>query len=487
MASKNKPTNRKTQGFGVKNLTTEISKAEALIVRKKWVEAREVLQDLSQSYPQQVEILSHLVNVCYELKDFPSYIQACERLVKADPNNSHAHFALAGGYVATYHPLLALQTFRHALNRWPNHEKAAETRKLVVELEANIEHILAEINLAGEENLELAILYERGQAYLEQGEYKKARQVELELIKQKPDLISAHNNLSLISFVEGNLDEAIATAQRVLDIQPDNIHALSNLTRFYCLKGEVEQAKPFAERLKASQAEAWDAWTKKVEAFSYLGDYNSILEIFEQAKASGELKSGRESAVFHHLVAVAMARLGQIPQARAQWQQALKQSPGFELARENLDDLKLPIGQRQGAWPFNMGNWMNKQTIEELANALKSNTTKDEQLIAKATERYLAEHPHVAQLIPILLDRGDHQAREFAFNLASFAKTPEMLASLRDFALSQSGSDQMRNQAALTACEAGLLPREDVRLWLQGEWQQIHLITPGSPIFSGVR
>lgn len=63
MASKKKPLARKTQGFGVKKLITEMSKAEALIVRKKWAEAREVLNDLSQSYPQQTDILSHLVNV----------------------------------------------------------------------------------------------------------------------------------------------------------------------------------------------------------------------------------------------------------------------------------------------------------------------------------------------------------------------------------------------------------------------------------------
>jgi len=53
MAKKKQPLARKALGFGAKNLTTELHKAEALMVRKKWAEAREILNDLSQTYPQQ--------------------------------------------------------------------------------------------------------------------------------------------------------------------------------------------------------------------------------------------------------------------------------------------------------------------------------------------------------------------------------------------------------------------------------------------------
>jgi tetratricopeptide (TPR) repeat protein len=345
-------------------------------------------------------------------------------------------------------------------------------------LEANIDDFLADLKLTGERGIELGILHERGQVYLAQGEYQKAREVEEEVLRQLPDFTSAQNNLSLISFAQGNVDEAIATAQKVLEIQPDNIHALSNLTRFHCLKGQIEQAKPFAERLKASQANAWDVWTKKVEALNYLADDEGILEVFDRAKASGDLKSSDINALFYHFVAVALARLGQTQKAREQWQEALKRSPGLELAQENLEDFKKPIGQRHAPWSFYLSNWLTKKTIDDLVTLISPTAkSKDETLITKATKRFLAEHPDFAQIVPILLDQGDPQGREFAFRLASITKTPEMLTVLRDFALGQSGPDEMRHQAAIKVSEAGLLPSESVHMWIQGEWREVNLIS----------
>jgi tetratricopeptide (TPR) repeat protein len=64
--------------------------------------------------------------------------------------------------------------------------------------------------------------------------------------------------------------------------------------------------------------------------------------------------------------------------------------------------------------------------------------------------------------------------RDFALRLAGAIKTPELLATLRDFALSQQGSDQARMQAAQTAAQEGLLPSGvATRMWIKGEWKDI--------------
>jgi tetratricopeptide (TPR) repeat protein len=87
--------------------------------------------------------------------------------------------------------------------------------------------------------------------------------------------------------------------------------------------------------------------------------------------------------------------------------------------------------------------------------------------------RYLGEHPEVGRLVPALLDRGDPDGRGFALRLALMARTPELLAALRDFALGQRGPDEMRMEAAGAATEAGLFPAGPVRMWLRGEWTDI--------------
>src|SRR5207237_10520180 len=84
--------------------------------------------------------------------------------------------------------------------------------------------------------------------------------------------------------------------------------------------------------------------------------------------------------------------------------------------------------------------------------------------------------PVLPSLIPSLLGRGDPRARELALRLALMAETPELLAALRDFALSQRGPDEQRIEAAHAVVDAGLLPAGPTRLWLQGEWREVLLM-----------
>lgn len=475
MAAKKKPTSIKKLGFGGKNLNTEISRAQALMARKKWRSALEILEPLHSEHPKNSAVLSHLAATYAELGDF----YGCERVfdlwMQLAPNNADALYGLGGVYIINQHPLLAFHTLGQALDKFPDDQRAAKARETVEVIESNLDELLSPLNLSKEAGWEIAILHERGQAYLEQGLYQQARQAEEEVLRIKPDFLSAQNNLSLISYAEGKLDEAIAFAHAVLEQDADNVHALSNLIRFCCLNGKLDEAHAYRDQLKASQASAWDVWTKKVEGLAYLGDDDGILEVYEQAQASGNLENTlTESALFYHLVAVAMARNGDMRQAHKLWKQALQRSPGLSLAQDNLEDLKRPIGQRHAPWHFSLNHWLDRRMIDDLTNALQaSSSSKDEPSLDQIMQQYLADHPKLAHLVPILLDRGDRPGREFALRLATAVKTPEMLQALKDFALSQWGPDSFRQHAAVIAVETELLPAEDICLYIKGEWQKI--------------
>jgi hypothetical protein len=60
--------------------------------------------------------------------------------------------------------------------------------------------------------------------------------------------------------------------------------------------------------------------------------------------------------------------------------------------------------------------------------------------------------------------------------LATVIETPELLAALKDFSLSQNGTDQQRNQAAIKVANAGLIEKSKVTLWVQGQWQEVMLL-----------
>jgi tetratricopeptide (TPR) repeat protein len=89
---------------------------------------------------------------------------------------------------------------------------------------------------------------------------------------------------------------------------------------------------------------------------------------------------------------------------------------------------------------------------------------------------FLAKHPELVALVPVLLDRGDPYGRKFALRLALAAQTPEMLQALEEFALGQTGPDQQRIEAANGVSRAGKWPSGPRRLWIQGEYREILLL-----------
>ncbi|HEX5503743.1 MAG TPA: tetratricopeptide repeat protein [Thermomicrobiales bacterium] len=460
-----------------RRLVEELDEAEALLGRKRYVEARELLEDLDDRFPNRPEVLTSLVNSNAGLHDLPGYLRACERLVRLDPDNADATLGLAGAYLSNLYPMLGLRTFRRFLTRWPDHARAGDARETVADLEGKIPEFLASIGESGEEGVEIATRHEEVRMLLEQGHFAQARRAAEELLRRRPTLAPALNNISQTYALEGRFDRAIATAERVLAFAPDNYQALSNITRYYCLSGRADEAREWAARLKAvAVPDVVDIWVKQAEAFSYLGDDEGVLDAFHGAERAGDLNL-TDGALLCHLAAVAAMRQGREDEARKLWRRALKERAGFALARDNLDDLRLPVGERNAPWPFSFANWVTRRAIEDLAAQVEPATQSgQDDAIERAIRRHLRQHPEVAALAPLLLDRGDPQGREFAFFVATTVRTPELLAALRDFALGQRGPDALRHQAAQAASEGGLLPDKTLRLWLQGEWREVTLL-----------
>lgn len=453
-------------------LIVGLDQARAMMRRKRWLEAREILEPLDRRYPDRPEVLAELVNVYLELEDMSHHQWACERILKHTLPDPDLMLALAGSYLLNFRPALSLLTFRSFLKQWPDHEEAAKVRQEITSLGAKMDDLLAELGEAGEEGLEIAAMHEQVQSLLEQGKYSQGRKVAEKLLSRRPNFVPVLNNLSQMYFIEGSEEQAINTAQRVLDLDPENFHALSNLTRYLYLSGRTDEAARRAAQLKALKSNAEDAWIKKAEALSYMGDDQGVLEVFKEAAQTGAM----EDPLLHHLAAVAAMRLGREDEARAHWRRALKLAPGFELAKENMEDLRQRAGQRHAPWAFMINNWVQQKTIEDLFKVVESaSRRKDEKVMKRAVQRYLNQHPEVVRLIPILLNRGDPQGREFAMRTALMSETPEMLAALRDFALGQCGPDEMRFEAANAASAAGLMPAGTVRLWMQGEWRDLLL------------
>ncbi|QQE66502.1 tetratricopeptide tpr-2 repeat protein [Leptolyngbya sp. BL0902] len=491
-------------GFGRINLAQELQRVEGLMRRNQWPEAKQRLSDLGGQFPQSKQVWQYLAYASMETDDLVNHQRAMERLTTLDPTNADYFFSLGAACMGNVHPLLALQSFRQGLALNPNHDIAAEAQRVIQDLEPLLAETLTDMGLTEADGLEVALLHERSQACLERGDYGDAREATLGVIDRHPDFLPAQNNLSLVFWAEGDAESAITQARSVLNRQPDNVHALGNLVRFYALTQRPDEARPYADRLLASHAEAWDSWTKKAEALSLLADDAALITMFEDFLAQGgdaldhapDRAKGasandpnkaeevgdaltsppRPSLMFYHWVAVALARTKKVQRAKTLWQAVLALDPHLEIAKANLADLRRPVGQRHGAWPFSWEQWLLPPTLHTFRQTLdRTMDGKGKRLVA-GLEQFLDDHPDFVAMLPRIAERGGPTGQEFLVMTAQQIKHPGLLAAVKDLALGKNGPDALRHQAAILAAQAKLIDKNNVTLWLNGSWETITLM-----------
>ena len=308
----------------------------------------------------------------------------------------------------------------------------------------------------------------------ESNQYPDASKILKELTGLAPKFAPAFNNLSLIRCFEGDLTEAIALAQQVLKYEPNNFQALGNLVRFYLLSGETELAEKYLNDLKALDNIILDIWLKKAESLSLFGDWSGLVELGKEAEASDV--SEDLTAVFWHCIAVGHANLEEEKKARQLWQKSLKITPTFEYARQNLDNIKLPIGERDTPWAFEMSDWFSSKIKEDLTEMVSDSEIKNDNQSQSIAKRIIKKNPHIVHLIPILLKRGSPSGRKFAIYMATLTKKPELLEALKEFALGRDGSDQERIEVAQQLNQEGLMPSGNIKMWVKGEHTELLLM-----------
>jgi tetratricopeptide (TPR) repeat protein len=473
---KNQKGRSRKGGAASSRLGARLREVRAMLDQGDWVQADDRLLELDEQYGGPSEVLELRYLVAAQLKDLRIKEWLAERIRAQNPHSPEWQLQLAVTYLEQGRHALALRGFQTFLERWPSHPEAAMARRAVDHLELILQEELAEKGLAGENASQCAIWHEELQVQMQRGEHEEALRTADRLIQARPRFAPGYNNRSEIQARMGNLAGATESSRQVLAFEPDNIYARANLARYLCLNGRFAEAKEAAAPLRHVTPPYPELWVKVAEAMATLGNDAGMLRAAQEGLKSAADLPSRSAALLEHLAGVAESHLGHEEQARRHWQQALRYQPTFEVARDNLEDLRHPVGERHGAWAFTLEHWVPKvfgDRLIELFEVGKRRLSDEE--IRERARQLLAEHPEAEKVVPALLDRGDPGTRGWALSLAKFARTPFLLEALRDFALGQRGSDVERMQAAQIASDEGLLPSGLVRFWGQGEWRDVRL------------
>jgi protein O-mannosyl-transferase len=141
----------------------------------------------------------------------------------------------------------------------------------------------------------------------------------------------ALNNLGLLLYHQGRLDEAIAHYQKALQINPDNAEAHINLGTDLLKKGRVDEAiaqYQMGAKIKPDFAEAHynlgNALLQKGSVSEAITQYQTALQI------------NPDNADAHNDLAVALQQKGRLDEAIAHYQKALQINPDNADAHYNL-------------------------------------------------------------------------------------------------------------------------------------------------------
>ena len=252
-----------------------------------------------------------------------------------------------------------------------------------------------------------------GSIYKDLGDLDQALASTLKSLELKPDNSIAHMNLGSIHKDLGNLDQALASTLKSLELKPDNPDGLINLGSLYRELGELDQA--LSSTLKSLELKP-----ENLTALMNLGGIYKDLGDLDQALASTlkSLELNPHNAAAYSNLGVIYKELGDLDQALASTDKSLELNPDNAAAYCNLGVIYKELGDLNQALsstlkslelkPDNpdahMNQGMTYEILYELENALES-YTKSAKLLTQYREESSLTSLISASIILLQLDR----------------------------------------------------------------------------------
>ncbi|MBN1146616.1 MAG: tetratricopeptide repeat protein [Anaerolineales bacterium] len=474
--SKNRRSRATQQSRSLKQDRLDIEKAheqaEELIQSGKPGQAIELLKPLAERFKRDGNLQYHLGYAYTKAGDdwqgIAHYRKALELL--RDPGLC---IPLGYLYLNLEFQALGLDALRRAIRHDPGHPLLKEALQNLPLLEEEISALANMLNLpvnVAEEGLQLM---EEGQIALHDGDYSRCIHINRKAIKILGNFPPPHNNLSLAQFFSGQPQAAIQTARQVLENYPDNIQAMANLIRFLAWSGQESEAREYWEKLRQQTPAIPDQQIKMLEAAAMIEDDQMVYRLAIEVEP--EFAENRYFAQQISLYrAIAEANLGMRPASRKKLNQ-LKEEVHW--ANDILKAVK--NGQPGLGWSprfpyFHASELIPMWEFEAFVEILKRQDSVSPKRFRRDIEQFAARFPQI-----VLVGKKtiiEDQQFEAGIRLLEAIGSPAAYAVLREFGLSQVGSDEARRQALFILLRAGQIQTgESVRVWQEGQWQEIIL------------
>lgn len=454
----------------------QLMAVQQLIDERRFEEAEQLLLDIVATNPENRDTLYLRLGLAQARGDDRELFTAATKLVKFYQHEPDLLLMLAEAAGRIGFLSVALKTYREYLTRFPDDEQADDIRRYLEKELPDHQARLEQVGLDGENGFADGLLHEQVQIAMNDGRYAESRKLAAELLARRPRFVAAWNNTTECFLLEGNYAAALDATDQAVAIDPENAFARSNRLRCYLYLGRTADAAAEAEAVaELTPVDRPSAWVKLAEGLAFAGRDAAVLGVCARAKKAKEMGHGIDKAMLALHAGVAEYRLGREKEAKKHWTAAAKEYPALSAADDQLAELKKPVGQRAAGWVLRLTQVVPRAWIDDLSRRLTRVRNRPEGETTSEARQFLATHPPLLAVLPILLDRGCRAGRQFAVMLARVAKTPETLAALKEFALSDRGPDAVRHEAAREVKEAKLFPPGPIRMFTNGEWGELRL------------
>ena len=450
--------------------------ATALIEADKPDEALELLEPRLSDFPRAVELLSVAAIAYIQVGDLWAAIDCFERSYKVYPD-PFVLAPLAELYRQAGLGAYARQAAHRAIKEVDDPEFQLPLQAMVTMLDQEFASVVQSTGIPLKD-VETGLRYhdDAQRAGGQRNDFQAAIDANRRAIRFLKNWPPVHNNLAQALFYNGQPAEAISTVESVLAREPNNLHALSNAIKFLAWSGKTMEARALWDRLRHVEAEKESDRYKQAEAAAILEEDESVYQILKPVVDAGE-----ETDLM--LYAQAIYRLAVAEANRGRTQSALKRLKELDQSDPRVQDLIEALkAKRPGTgWStryayFSVPELMPMSNFEKVALLMDQRQKLDEPQFRKRVDKLVAQYPQLLLIGRKLI--WDAQQPQLGLDLLDMLGTPEAYAMIREFGLSQVGSDQERFDALIGLKEAGVLKADEpVRMWSEGEWREIKLIS----------
>lgn len=367
---------------------------------------------------------------------------------------------------------LALDASRRAIQEDLNHAKQ-EVGDLLAWSEEKVQAIAVFMGLAQKRAEEGLRFFEEGQIALHTGDYPGCIKLNRRALQILGPFTPCINNLSIAQFFYGYPQEAIRSANQVLELDPENVHALANMIRFLSWIGLADQALVHWQVLKSVDPGDTQLRMKIIEAAAMMEEDDYVWDLLKDMPARQQ--GGRSFDLQLELMrAVCAANLG-LPEAADLLGELSKQVPYAEVLLEAFVSGKPGPGWAARYPYFHSSQLLPDQQINAFLDLLKREPDMPPKRFRKEVQRFADRFPQLVLFAEkTILEDGVPDA---GIPLLATIATPEAYEVLRRIGLGQVGSEELRMDALVALQRAGKIPADEpVKFWLEDEWREIRLL-----------